>query len=124
MGAGWSAQTGEGARREAIGKVPAGEAAGREALVAADPSGAPVLFNHFQNPVGPEELTAMAGRDVELRPVPIPAWLRAPPRTGAGARAGGAGNASCIYGGGRGCPEPVGPDTDFGATTLLRAEAG
>lgn len=54
------------------------EAAGREALVAADPSGAPVLFNHFQNPVGPEELTAMAGRDVELRPVPIPAWLRAP----------------------------------------------
>lgn len=52
------------------------EMAGRAALVAADPAGAPVLFNHFQNPVGPEELAAMAGRDVELRPVPLTAWLR------------------------------------------------
>lgn len=53
------------------------ERAGREALVAAEPSGAPVLYNHFQNPVGPEELTALAGRSVDLRPVPITAWLRA-----------------------------------------------
>jgi polyvinyl alcohol dehydrogenase (cytochrome) len=35
------------------------------------------------------------------------------------AQSGDAWNASCIYGSGMGCPEPVGPDTDFGATTLL-----
>ena len=35
------------------------------------------------------------------------------------AQSGDAWNAACIYGSGLTCPEPEGPDTDFGATTLL-----